>query len=167
MSHLCWILTSLLPERGWMGSTCSAGETSLLTFLKSVPISDLPLQVYPHLIFNQRLKPIGPLYGTQIWCGHSQDSGACPSIEQYGQTSAIHCLNNFSRWSSVRYQGYVCPGILVTLAGEEEVSFLQSAWESYSILCPQDLSILRFVKDEINETEKWIPSDWGSHRDVQ
>ena len=54
----------------------------------------------------------------------------------------------------VRYQGYVCPGILVTLAGEEEVSFLQSAWESYSILCPQDLSILRFVKDEINETQK-------------
>ena len=52
VSHLCWILTSLLPERGWMGSTCSTGETSLLTFLKSVPISDLPLQVYPHLIFN-------------------------------------------------------------------------------------------------------------------
>ena len=54
----------------------------------------------------------------------------------------------------VRYQGYVCPGILVTLAGEEEVSFLQSAWESYSILCPQDLSILRFVKVDINETQK-------------
>ena len=68
----------------------------------------------------------------------------------------------------VRYQGYVCPGILVTLAGEEEVSFLQSAWESYSILCPQDLSILRFVKVDINENKKqWIPSDWGSHRDVQ
>ena len=81
--------------------------------------------------------------------------------------TAIHHLTNFSLWSSVRYQGYVCPGILVTLAGEEEVSFLQSAWESYSILCPQDLSILRFVKDYINETQKWISSDWGSHRDVQ
>ena len=54
----------------------------------------------------------------------------------------------------VRYQGYVCPGILVTLAGEEEVSFLQSAWESCSILCPQDLSILRFVKVDINEKKK-------------
>ena len=96
------------------------------------------------------------LYGTQIWCEHSQDSGACPSIEQYGQTSA-NCNPPFNQLFTmvlVRYQGYVCPGILVTLAGEEEVSFLQSAWESCSILCPQDLSILRFVKDEINETQK-------------
>ena len=42
----------------------------------------------------------------------------------------------------------------MTLAREDEVACLQAAWASSSILCPQDLSILRFVKDDFKETQK-------------
>ena len=69
-----------------------------------------------------------------------------------------------------RYQGYVCPGILVTLAREDEVACLQAAWASSSILCPQDLSILRFSKKKVHMSKRIQnpkTSDWVSRRDVQ
>ena len=42
-----------------------------------------------------------------------------------------------------RYQGYVCPGMLVTLAGEQEVAAIGAAWADHTLLCPPHMTILR------------------------
>ena len=95
----------------------------------------ITILIFPSLILITRLRPIGPLFGTQIKFEHFQTLGA-------GLTFYKSLINKLSLFI-IRYQGYVCPGILVTLAREEEVACLQAAWASFSILCPQDLSILR------------------------